>query len=46
MKEMELEIGRYANKNDPKYFCLAESNTISKNHAKIFWSTEKKAFLI
>ena len=37
MSEEEFEIGREAKLQGPRYFCLAESNTISKNHAKIFW---------
>ncbi len=37
MKELECEIGREAKLSSPKYFCIAETNTISKNHAKIFW---------
>lgn len=35
--ETELDIGREVRNNDPKYFCLAEHGTLSKNHAKIFW---------
>ncbi len=37
MKELEVEVGRELKMEGPKYFCLAETNTISKNHIKIFW---------
>eukprot|EP00347_Sterkiella_histriomuscorum_P012827 403367076 len=46
MTELEFEIGREVRPNDPKYFCLAETGTLSKNHAKIFWDKEKKSFMI
>ena len=38
MNELELEIGREMKLQGAKYWCVAESNTISKNHAKIFWN--------
>jgi predicted component of type VI protein secretion system len=37
MREEEFEIGREAKLEGPRYFCVAENNTISKNHVKIFW---------
>lgn len=44
MNELEVEIGRENSLKGPKYFCLSEINTISKNHARIFW--DKDAFYI
>ncbi len=41
MFEDEFEIGREIKMQGPRYFCLAESNTISKNHAKIFWKDDQ-----
>ena len=38
MTELELEIGRESKLQGPKYWCVAESNTISKNHARIYWN--------
>ena len=37
INELSIEIGREPKLHGPNYFCLQESNTISKNHAKIFW---------
>ena len=45
MCEDEFEIGREVKMQGPRYFCLAESNTISKNHAKIFWK-EGQFFIV
>ena len=38
MNELEMEMGREIKLQGPKYWCVAESNTISKNHARIFWN--------
>ena len=38
MTKIILEIGRDPKSEGPEYFCLAESNTISKNHARIEWN--------
>jgi len=46
MKELHCDIGREAKFSGPSYFCLAESKTISANHAKIFWDSEQEAFFI
>ncbi len=40
MNELQVEIGRELRMEGPNYFCLAESNTISKNHAKIYWKED------
>ncbi|CDW82396.1 fork head transcription factor 1 [Stylonychia lemnae] len=46
MTELEVEIGREKKDNDPKYFCLAETGTLSKQHAKIFWDKDQNDFFI
>ena len=46
VNELDLEIGRESKLQCGKYFCLAESNTISKNHAKIFWDKASNSFMI
>ena len=38
MRELEMEMGREKRMEGAKYWCVAESNTISKNHAHIFWN--------
>ena len=38
MKELEMEMGREIKLQGPKYWCVHESNTISKNHARIYWN--------
>ncbi len=37
INELDIEIGRDPKLSSSKYFCLAETGTLSKNHAKIFW---------
>lgn len=40
MNELEVEMGRERSMQGPKYFCIGETNTISKNHARIFWKDD------
>ena len=44
MNELVVELGREKTLAGPNYFCIGESNTISKNHARISW--DKDAFYI
>lgn len=46
LKELECEIGRDAKAQGPKYFCLSDHNTVSKQHAKIYWDAEKDGWFI
>lgn len=46
LKETECEIGRDAKGQGPKYFCLSEQNTVSKQHAKIFWDQQQTGWFI
>ena len=46
INELELEIGRDTKSQGPKYFCLSETITLSKNHIKIFFSSDKNSWLI
>ncbi len=43
--QISFEIGREKRDlNDPAYFFLADSSTLSKKHAQIFWDIGKEAF--
>ena len=45
--EIKFDIGREKHEpNDPSYFFLAESTTLSKKHAEIFWDVTKQGFYI
>jgi hypothetical protein len=44
--ETEVEIGRDPTLEGSKYWCIQETNTISKNHARIHFDPSKNAFLI
>lgn len=37
INEEMIEIGRDSKAQGPKYFCLSEAITLSKNHLKIFY---------
>ena len=40
MNENWVELGREPTLKGPNYFCIGESNTISKNHARIKWNED------
>ena len=45
--EIKFDIGREKRElTDPAYFHLAESTTLSKQHAQIFWDITKSGFFI
>lgn len=46
LNEFEVEIGRDAKSHGPKYFCLSEAITLSKNHIKIFYNSAKNAWFV
>ena len=41
-----VDIGREKRTDDPSYFNLSESNTMSKKHARIFWDPIHEGFYI
>ena len=42
----EVLLGREKKDGDPAYFQIGESNTISKQHAKVFWDAQDRCFKI
>lgn len=45
--QISFEIGREKKDlSDPTYFNLAETTTLSKKHAHIFWDIDKQGFYI
>jgi len=44
--KLEIMIGREKKADDLNYFNLSDQNTLSKQHATIFWNPDEQGFFI